>query len=52
MSKLRPAQQRSPAKKLTPEAVRNNPLLRKLAIMRLKQIKQMKQMKAREQLDL
>ncbi len=40
MSKLRPAQQRPPAKKLTPEVLRDNPILGKLARIRLKQLKE------------
>lgn len=39
MTKLRPDQMRGPAKKLTPEVIRDNPLLGKLARIRLKELK-------------
>jgi hypothetical protein len=48
MSKLRPAQIRSPAKKLTPEVVKANPFLRSLIVGRLAEISRIKRAKKSE----
>ena len=51
MNEPRPEQQRTPAKKLTPELVRNNPLLAKLARIRLTEIKAVRAAKKATEFD-
>ena len=52
MNEPRPEQQRTPAKKLTPELVRNNPLLAKLARIRLTEIKAVRAAKKATEFDV
>ena len=51
MSKLRPAPMHPPAKKLTREVIRANPLLGRLARIRLKQIKAAREAKKASEFD-
>ena len=52
MPELRPAQKRGPAKKITREVLRNNPLLAALIRGRLKEIKAVREEKKSGELDL
>ena len=52
MAKLRPEQKRSPAKTITREELRKNPLLGTLARLRLKDIKAAREAKKASELDL
>ena len=45
MSKLRPAQKRSKAKKITKEELRKNPLLRQLIRERAKEVREVREAK-------
>ena len=52
MTKLRPGQTRSPAKKITREVLRKNPLLATLARRRAKELRELREERKKWELDL
>jgi hypothetical protein len=52
MPKLRPAQMRGPARKLTPQVLRENPLIARIARLRLKEIRAAREARKASELDL